>query len=314
MKAVRFDNYGDRNVLYIAEVEEPKPAPDRVIVKVRAAGINPGEASIRAGALKDRFPSSFPSGEGSDLAGVVSEVGDDIKDFRVGDGVLGWSWERSSHAEYVSVPGNQLIHKPAALGWLEAGGLYVVGATAYAAVDAIGVQEGDVVAVSAAAGGVGTLVVQLLRLRGATVLAIASEANHAWLRSKGAIPVAYGENLKADLEAAAPDGVDAFIDLFGPEYIDLAVELGVAPARIETIISYEKAAAVGAQTKGSGDATTTDVLAYMADLVASGRMEFPIAATYPLEQVRDAFAELEQRHTHGKVVLVVHDPELPSTN
>jgi NADPH2:quinone reductase len=312
MKAVRFDSYGDRSVLYIAEVEEPEPAPDRVLVKVRAAGINPGEAAIRSGALAQMYPSTFPSGEGSDLSGVVTEVGADVTDFRVGDGVLGWSWERSSHAEYVAVPADQLIHKPAALGWLEAGGLYVVGATAYAAVDAIKAQEGDVVAVSAAAGGVGSIVVQLLRLRGATVLAIASESNHEWLRSKGAVPVAYGDSLKADLKAAAPDGIDAFIDLYGPEYIELAVALGVAPARIETIISFARAGEVGAQTKGSTDATSTEVMAYMADLIASARIEFPIAASYPLERVGDAFELLEQHHTHGKVVLVMSDPEMPS--
>jgi NADPH:quinone reductase len=309
MKAVRFDSYGDRDVLYVAEVEEPKAAPDRVVVKVRAAGINPGEAAIRAGAMHERFPSTFPSGEGSDLAGVVSDVGSDVKDFAVGDGVLGWSWERSSHAEYVSVPATQLIHKPAALGWLEAGGLYVVGVTAYAAVEAVKPTQGDVIAVSAAAGGVGTLVVQLLRLRGAKVLAIASEQNFEWLESQGATPIAYGEHLKRDLIAAAPGGIDAFIDLYGPEYVQLAVDLGVAPGRIETIISFAKAAEVGALTEGSGDASTTKVLGYMADQVASGRIEFPIAATFPLERVKDAFELIEQRHTHGKVVLVVDDPE-----
>jgi NADPH:quinone reductase len=312
MKAVRFDSYGDRSVLHIAEVDEPTATEGRVVVKVRAAGINPGEAAIREGALEEMYHTEFPSGEGSDLAGVISAVGPGVEDFIVGDGVLGWSWERASHAEYVSVPTDQLIHKPAALGWLEAGGLYVVGVTAYAAVDAINVQEGDVVAVSAAAGGVGTLVVQLLLLRGATVLAIASESNHEWLKAKGAIPVAYGPDLKDRLESAVPARITAFIDLYGPEYVDLALELGVAPERIETIISFARAGEVGAQSKGSSDFSTTDVLAYMADLVASGQVEFPIATTFPLERVRDAFELLEQRHVHGKVVLVVHDPELPS--
>lgn len=314
MKAVQFDSYGDRDVLYVAEVEEPAPAPGRVVVKVRAAGVNPGEAAIRGGAMHDRFPSTFPSGEGSDLAGVVHAVGEGVADFTVGDGVLGWSWERSSHAEYVSVPAEQLIHKPAALGWLEAGGLYVVGVTAYAAVDAVSPREGDVIAVSAAAGGVGSLVVQLLRLRGVKVLAIASDDNHAWLESKGATAIAYGPDLKRDLEAAAPGGIDAFIDLYGPEYVQLAIDLGIAPERIETIIAFEKAEEVGALSKGSGDASTTAVLAYMADQVASGRVEFPIAATFPLERVKDAFELLEQRHTHGKVVLVMNDPELPSAS
>jgi NADPH2:quinone reductase len=171
-------------------------------------------------------------------------------------------------------------------------------------VRAVAAKQGDTVAVSAAAGGVGSVAVQLLRSKGATVLGIASESNHAWLTSHGVIPVAYGDGLKESLQAAAPDGVDAFIDLFGPEYVQLAADLGVAPERIDTIISYEKAQEVGAKTEGSANASTTDVLAEMAALVASGTIEIPIAATYPLDRVKDAFAELEDRHTRGKIVLI----------
>jgi NADPH:quinone reductase-like Zn-dependent oxidoreductase len=304
MRAVRFDHYGDRDVLYIAEVEMPVPPAGEVVVEVRAAGINPGEAAIRVGALDAMFPATFPSGEGSDLAGVVSAVGDGVATFAVGDEVLGWSWRRSSHAEYVSVPVEQLIAKPAALSWEVAGALYVVACTAYAAVRAVGAGEGDTVAVSAAAGGVGTVVVQLLRLRGATVLGIASERNYEWLAARGVVPIAYGDGLAERLRAAAPGGIDAFIDLFGPQYLDVAVDLGIAPDRIETIISRERAAEIGAKVEGSGSASTTDVLAEMAALVASGEIEIPIAATYPLERVRDAYAELEQRHTRGKIVLI----------
>jgi NADPH:quinone reductase len=303
-RAVRFDHYGGRDVLYIADVDVPAPATGEVVVEVRAAGINPGEAAIRSGALDAVFPATFPSGEGSDLAGVVSSVGDGVTELAVGDEVLGWSWERSSHAEYVAVPLTQLVSKPAAMTWEVAGSLYVVGCTAFAAVRAVAVGPGDTVAVSAAAGGVGSVVVQLLRTKGATVLAIASPGNHAWLAAHGATPIAYGEGLADRLAAAAPNGIDAFIDLFGPEYVQLAVDLGVAPDRIETIISRAKALEVGARVEGSGDASTTEVLAEMAELVASGQIEIPIAAAYPLEQVRDAFAELEQRHTHGKIVLI----------
>lgn len=304
MRAVRFDRYGGREVLYVAEVEDPEPADGEVVVKVRAAGINPGEASIRSGALDAMFPATFPSGEGSDLAGVVSSVGERVAEFSVGDEVMGWSWRRSSHAEYVAVPVGQLIAKPAALSWEVAGSLYVVGCTAYAAVRAVGAGNGDTVAVSAAAGGVGTVVVQLLRIRGASVLGIASESNHDWLVAHGVVPVPYGDGLAERLRAAAPNGIDAFIDLFGPEYLQLAVDLGVAPERINTIISRDKAKELGAKVEGSGAASTPEVLAEMAELVASGQIEIPIAATYPLEQVRDAFAELEARHTHGKIVLV----------
>jgi NADPH2:quinone reductase len=303
-RAVRFDRYGDRDVLYLADVAVPVPPAGEVVVEVRAAGINPGEAAIRAGALAERFPAAFPSGEGSDLAGVVSSAGDGVTGFAVGDEVLGWSWRRSSHAEYVAVPVTQLIPKPANLSWAVAGSLYVVGCTAYAAVRAVNAGPGDTVAVSAAAGGVGTVVVQLLRTKGARVLGIASPGNHDWLTAHGATPVSYGDGIADRLRAAAPDGIDAFIDLFGPQYVQLAVDLGVAPGRIETIIARDKAADLGAKADGSVDASTTGVLSQVAGLVASGQIEIPIAATYPLEQVRDAFAELEQRHTLGKIVLV----------
>jgi NADPH2:quinone reductase len=303
-RAVRFDHYGDRGVLYIADVDVPSPLSDEVTVEVRAAGINPGEASIRTGALESRFPATFPSGEGSDLAGVISALGESVTEFALGDEVLGWSWRRSSHAEHVSVPVTQLVPKPPKLSWEVAGSLYVVGCTAYAAVRAVTPKPGETVAVAAAAGGVGTVVVQLLHTKGTTVLGIASEPNHEWLRSRGITPIAYGDGLLDRLRAAAPNGIDAFIDLFGPEYVQLALDLGVGPDRIETIVSRKKALEVGAKSEGSVDASTREVLSEMAQLVASGQIEIPIAATYPLEKVRDAFAELEERHTHGKIVLI----------
>jgi NADPH2:quinone reductase len=166
------------------------------------------------------------------------------------------------------------------------------------------VQDGDTVAVSAAAGGVGSLVVQLLNVKGAHVIAIAAPPNHGWLSALGAVPVAYGDGLADRIRAAAPDGVDAFIDLFGPEYVDLAIELGIAPDRIETIISFEAAAKYGTKADGSGTASTTEVLAEVADLVAAGKIDVTIAASYPLDDVKSAFAELEKGHTRGKIVLI----------
>ena len=303
-RAVRFDRYGDRSVLYVTDVPTPSPERGEVVVEVKAAAINPGEAAIRSGALADRFPATFPSGEGSDLAGIVSAVGDGVDEFDLGDPVLGFSFRRSSHATHVSVPTSQLIHKPPELSWEVAGSLYVVGCTAYAAVRAVDAKAGETIAVSAAAGGVGTVVVQLLALRDALVLGIASQANADWLRSHGAVPVAYGNGLAERLRAAAGKDIDAFIDLFGPEYIELAVNLGIPRDRIETIASFEKAQELGVKAEGSATASTTEVLTEMADLVASGAIEIPIAATYSLDRVADAFAELERRHTRGKIVLI----------
>ena len=303
-RAVRFDRYGDRSVLYVTEVPMPSPERGEVVVEVKAAGINPGEANIRSGALRDRFPATFPSGEGSDLAGIVFAVGDGVAEFAVGDAVLGFSFRRSSHATHVSVPISQLIHKPLELSWEVAGSLYVVGCTAFAAVRAVDARAGETVAVAAAAGGVGTVVVQLLTLRGSRVLGIASEANADWLRSHGAVPVPYGDGLAQRLRDAAGKSIDAFIDLFGPEYVDLAVDLDIPRDRIETITSFAKAQELGVKAEGSATASTPEVLTEMANLVASGEIEIPIAATYPLDRVADAFAELEHRHTRGKIVLI----------
>ncbi len=291
-------------MLHVVDVDIPQPGPGEALVEVHAAAINPGEASIRKGVLHDRYPATFPSGEGTDLAGVITAVGDGVSALAPGDEVLGWSWARSSHAEYVAVPVAQLVPKPDALSWEVAGSLNVAGSTAWAAVAAVDPQAGETVAVSAAAGGVGSIVVQLLRLREARVIGIASAENHPWLLSHGVTPVAYGEGLADRVRAAAPDGVQAFIDTFGPDYVDLALALGVAPARINTIIAFERAAQVGAQTEGSAAGSTSEVMTALAELAAEGRLEVPIAATYRLEQVQDAFAALEQRHTRGKIVLV----------
>jgi NADPH:quinone reductase-like Zn-dependent oxidoreductase len=303
-KTVQFDRYGDVDVLEVREVPRPEPGPGEVLVEVRAAGINPGEVMIRQGFLHDRWPATFPSGEGSDLAGVVVAVGE-RSDFAVGDEVLGFSLRRSSHAEYVTVPADQLAIKPAGVPWEVAGSLYVAGSTAYAAVGSVGLTAGDTVAIAGAAGGVGTIAVQLAARTGATVLGIAGPSNDAWLREHGAIPVNYGDGLADRLRAASPSGrIDAFLDFFGGGYVALAVnELGVARERVDTVIDFAAIEQFGVLGVGSAEATTAAVVAELAGLVASGELEIPIAKVYPLDEVRAAYRDLEERHTRGKLVL-----------
>src|SRR6201997_3993260 len=304
-KAVRFDHYGDIDVLEVCEVDRPVPSAGEVLVEVKAAGINPGEAKIRTGALHDMFPATFPSGQGSDLAGVVAAVGSGGQGFEAGDEVLGFSEKRSSHAEFVVVPAEQLTAKPPQVSWEVAGSLFVAGTTAYAAVRSVGLKPGDVVAVAAAAGGVGTIAVQLARRAGATVLGIAGPANDAWLSDHGVIPVNYGDNLAERLRAASPSGrIDAFLDLFGGGYVELAVNgLGVAPARIDTIIDFPAVATFGVQAAGNADAASAAVLTELAALVASGELELPIAGVFALDDVQNAYRTLKQQHTRGKLVL-----------
>src|ERR1700753_2794797 len=177
-KAVRFDQYGDVNVLKVVEVPQPEPGPGQVLVQVKAAGINPGEAKIRDGLLDSLWPATFPSGEGSDLAGVVAAVGSGVTAFQPGDEVLGYVDTRASQAEYVVTEAEDLTSKPAAVPWDVAGALKVAGTTAVAMVRAVGAGPGDTVVVAGAAGGGGTIRGQLARQAGATVIGLASEPNH----------------------------------------------------------------------------------------------------------------------------------------
>src|SRR5689334_1821455 len=207
-KAVRFDQYGGIDGLQGVDVERPAPSPGQVLVNVKAAGINPCEASIRKGLLHQRWPATFPSGEGSDLAGVVTALGEGVQGFAVGDEVIGFTNNRTSHAEFVVVEASDLIHRPHNVSWEAAGSLFVAGTTAYAAIRAVSLKRGDTVAVSGAAGGVGSIVVQLAVREGAKVIGLASLAHHQWLRDHHVIPVAYGEGVEERLRAAADNRLD----------------------------------------------------------------------------------------------------------
>jgi NADPH:quinone reductase-like Zn-dependent oxidoreductase len=304
MKAVRFDEYGGVDVLQVVDVPVPEPGPGQVLVRVKAAGINPGEAKIRDGLLHERWPSVFPEGEGSDLAGIVERLGPDVTAVAAGDEVIGWVDTRSSHAEYVVVEAEHLTPRPASLPWEIAGALPVVGFTAWATVRAVALKPGDTLVVSGAAGGVGSLAVQLARREEATVVGLAGPANHAWLTKHGVIPVSYGDGVAHRIREAAPT-TDAFIDTYGGDYVELALdELGVHPARIDTIARFDAVAKYGVKAEGNAVGASAGTLGELAGLVAAGELEVPIAATYRLTQVRDAFAELAKGHTHGKIVLL----------
>jgi NADPH:quinone reductase-like Zn-dependent oxidoreductase len=304
MKAVRFDNYGGPEVLEVREVDDPTPGPGEVLVRVKAASINPGEIGIREGRLHERWPATFPSGEGTDFAGVVEALGEGVSGFAPGANVIGWTEQRASHAELVVAPETQVVAKPDSLSWEVAGSLFVAPLAAWACVDAVAPAPGEVVVVSGAAGGVGSVAVQLAVRTGARVIGLASEANHEGLRSRGVIPVTYGDGQADRIRGASGGKVDAFIDTFGSGYVDLAIELGVPLQRINTIADFAAIERLGVRGEGTHAVATAEILSEIAELVASGAIEIPIAKTYPLSEVRAAFEDLARRKTHGKIVLI----------
>jgi NADPH:quinone reductase-like Zn-dependent oxidoreductase len=304
-KAVRFDDYGGIDVLAIVDVPRPVPGEGQVLVQVQASGINPGEAKIREGLLHERWPATFPSGQGSDLAGIVAETGPGVTGFSAGDEVLGWTDNRASQAEYVLTEAANLTAKPAGVPWEVAGALFVAGATAYAAVRVVALTPGDTVVVAGASGGVGSIAVQLARRARATVIGLASEPHHAWLTAHGVIPVSYGEGVASRIREAAGT-VDAFIDTVGGDYVTLAVDdLGVEPSRVDTIVRFDLVEKYGIKAEGSAAGASAAVLAELAGLIAAGELEVPVTATFPLDEVQDAYRRLDQGHVLGKIVLLV---------
>lgn len=320
MRAVRFDRYGDVDVLDVRDCDDPVAAPGQVVVKVRAAAANPGDIYVREGlaeeawALRARLSGkgadtpnlsmSFPAAQGQDLAGEIVSVGDEVDAWRVGDEVLGWSEKRVAQAEQAAVPAGHLVRKPAGMSWEVAGSMFVAPMAGLAGVEAVAPQAGETVVVSGAAGAVGVVAVQLARRNGANVVGLASESNHRWLRDHGITPVTYGAGQADRIRAAAGGRIDAFIDNFGEGYVDLAHELGVPAERINSVVDFKAAADGRAHIAGTNDAGGAAGLQRLVDLVVDGDLEIPIAATYPLEKVRDAYRRLADRHTHGRIVLI----------
>ncbi|MES2093960.1 MAG: NADP-dependent oxidoreductase [Actinomycetota bacterium] len=301
-RIVQYSRYGGPDVLEIVSVDEPHADVDQLRVSVRAAGLNVFDVTARRSptVLPNR---TLPSGQGFEFAGVIDEVGDAVGGAFVGEEVLGWS-NFSAQADFVVVPAQQVAVKPAGLDWATAGGLGLVGNAAFRATRALAPRAGETVLVSAAAGGVGNFAAQLALAEGATVIGTASEENHDYLRGLGVIPVSYGEGLVGRLRAAAPQGIDAVIDTSGAETVEAALQLGVDPSRINTIVYFAGVEKYGISAIGGGGKTAVQ-LGELAQLVAGGSVVLPIAATFPLSEVRAAYQLLESHHPRGKIVLTV---------
>ncbi|MFI9028331.1 NADP-dependent oxidoreductase [Streptomyces sp. NPDC053560] len=304
MKAITTDSYGDPDVLALTDQPDPKVAPDSVLIRVKAAGVNPVDWKILAGYLDPIMHVHFPLIPGWDVAGVVEAVGMDATEYRVGDEVMGYvrkdEVQHGTFAELVAAPVRTLARKPAALDWQQAAGVPLAGLTAYQALKRLGVGSGETVLVHAAAGGVGAFAVQIAVAWGARVIGTAGEHNHDFLRSLGAEPVTYGEGLAERVRALAPEGVDAAADFVGGEAVDISQQVLKDPKRVASVVDNDVVGKGGHLVWVRPDSAD---LTALADLADAGQLTVNIDTALPLAQAAEAFRRSQSGRARGKIVL-----------
>lgn len=304
-RAVAFYEYGDADVLRLVDLDNPEAGPGQVRISVRAAGVNPVDWKIRSGAMAGARPVDFPVVPGIDVAGVIDQVGPGVTEFTVGDEVLGTS-ASGSYAELSLAKAAAITRKPAGIPWEVAAALPVVATTAYRVLALLNLSAGQTLLIDGAAGGVGTVAVQVARHRGITVIGTASEPNHDYLRSIGAIPVLYGDGLADRVRAVAPQGVDAAFDVSGHGSLSVLVDLTGRPDRVVTIANFT-AAETGVRVTSGGPDEVPGSLADAVALVAAGTVTLPEVRTYPLSEAPAVHRDSEAGHGRGKAVLIPVD-------
>jgi NADPH:quinone reductase-like Zn-dependent oxidoreductase len=298
MRAAVYTQTGDpAEVLSVTEVEEPHAGPGQVRIAVRAAGVNPIDWKIVRG-MTGRSPDA-PTVPGIDAAGVVDEVGEGVTGVQVGDAVFGHA-SGGSAAEYAVL--SAWAPKPGITPFEVAGGLPVAGETAVRVLDLLGLQTGQTVVVDGASGGVGSATVQVAVARGLRVIGTAGEANQDFVRSLGAQPTLHGPGLADRVRELASNGVDGGVDTAGKGSVRDLIALTGDPAKVVTIADFG-AAELGVQVT-SGGGGQAPRLAQVADLLAADRLQMPLAGTYPLDRIGEAYAQSQDGHVRGKLVLV----------
>lgn len=302
MKAVVVNRHGPPEALSVAEIRTPQPAPRQVRVRVHAGGVQPFDSSVRRG--QPGFRMQVPHQLGNEFAGRIDALGDGVTGWSVGEQVLGWAAMRSL-AEYVIADDDALVAKPSDMPWETAGALGASGQTALTALRELHVQVGTSLPIHAAAGGTGSMAVQLARHGGAHVIGTASEANHDYLRSLGATPVTYGPGLPDRIHALAPDGVDAVLDAVGGQALNDSLILGASKTRIGTLVDHARAEQLGVcELRAHRSANQLQQLTTLHD---NGALRVTIRRKYPLDHIIDAHHDIDRGHGNGKIVITVAD-------
>jgi NADPH:quinone reductase-like Zn-dependent oxidoreductase len=302
-RIARFAEYGDPDVLRVIDVPAPTAGQGQVRVAVRAAGVNPIDAKTVMGLMRNEIALTLPAGVGADVSGVVDQVGPGVSEFGLGDEVLGSS-VTPSFAEYALAEPTSLLRKPHDIAWEVAGSLAGAGGTAHAVLKQLRVKAGETLLIHGAAGGVGTFAVQLAAARGVMVIGTASERNHDYLRSIGAIPVTYGDGLLERVRSVAPQGVDAVLDASGRGEIPVSIQLTGTPERVLTLVAFD-AADTGIQIHtGGGGSDLGDGLREIVGLIEQRRLTVSISRTFPLTEIASALKTSSAGHVTGKIVIL----------
>ena len=302
-KIAQFAEYGDPDVLRIIDVPAPQAGQGQVRVAVRAAGVNPIDAKTVEGLMRNEIALTLPAEISIDVSGVVDQVGPGVSEFAVGDEVLGSS-VTPSFAEYALAEPTSLVRRPHDIAWEVAGSLAGAGGTAHAVLKQLRVKAGETLLIHGAAGGVGTFAVQLAAARGVTVIGTASERNHDYLRSIGAIPVTYGDGLLERVRSVAPQGVDAVLDASGRGEIPVSIQLTGTPERVLTLVAFD-AADTGIQIHtGGGGSNLGDGLREIVGLIEQRRLTVSISRTFPLTEIASALKTSSAGHVTGKIVIL----------
>ncbi|MEV7120647.1 NADP-dependent oxidoreductase [Kitasatospora griseola] len=303
VKAFGFVAYGGPEQQQFLDRPLPVPGPGGVRIEVRAAGVNPADWKKREGWFGTA--AEPPLVMGSEAAGVVTAVGDDVDAFAVGDEVFGIA-PGGAFAEQVLLAARATARKPPTVGFDQAAALPVAAATAYDALRQLDLHSGETLLIVGISGGVGSAATQIARARGITVLGTAGAGSADHVRSLGGTPVRYGDGVADRLREAAPDGVDAVLDLVGGTAVR---DVAGALRRPGRLVSTADRATIedlgGAYVKRDG---TAAVLTALADLVAAGTLNAQISARYPLEHAAEAIAEVESGHARGKLILEMNRP------
>lgn len=301
MKSAQFSTFGGPEVLEIVDLPDPQPAPGQIRIVVHAAGVSATDPKIRSGALN--FGRPLPQTTGTDVAGVVDNIGEGVTDVVIGDRVFGIS-DTGAAAELALMTFYAII--PASLGFIDAAALPVALETATRALDQLRVTTGSTLFINGASGGIGSTAVQLAVARGARVIGAASAANQNYLTLLGAEPIIYGDGMTERVLAFAPDGVDAALDVTGNGVLAKLIHLAGGPHNVITLADFAGAKEYGVHfSNGFADGPAFHALNEVGALIEAGQFWLPVDKTFPLSEIAQAHRISETGRVRGRLVLTI---------